>query len=243
MKIPTISAKNLWHWGTLQSERKFEAGKSWEGNLFSMSACPEAWRAIGRFGGYELHVQSDPTVMLDMRSVLHGTTSLDKGIRNLITLWALERKLLEYTEIFQISWFDDELDENVTAQYRTQEEAEIERGDEEDDYKIITSSIQLISTSTLNLRHGFRANEIHGMEFAVIDWAKEHIAQHVMGVYWTGRLDPLAYTAPKAGIFDITKLNLSSTDVLPDDEDGLKGVSGVKWIDIPQLDNHSSIQP
>lgn len=238
MKIPTISAKNLWHWGTLQSERKFEAGKSWEGSLFSMSACPEAWRAIGRFGGSELHVRSEPTVMLDMHSVLYGKTSHDKALRNMITTWALEQGLVKYESIFQLSWFDDELDHTVAFECRTLEEAESERDDDDD--KSITPLTKLISTSTLNLRHGFGENEIHGLEFAVIDWAKAYVAQHVMGVYWDEKLDPLGYSAPRAGMFDLAQLNLSSTEVLPDDEKGLEGVSEVKWITLDSLDHANS---
>ena len=46
-KLPTRKVDALWHWGSLDASQKFERGPSYEGNLFSMSVCPEAWQ-IGR---------------------------------------------------------------------------------------------------------------------------------------------------------------------------------------------------
>jgi hypothetical protein len=241
MKIPTISAKNLWHWGTLQVERKFEAGVSWEGNLFSMSACPEAWRQIARLGGSDLHVRKESTTMLDLHSTLYGKSSNAKALKDLIVEWALDQKLITPQVIYLISWYDDELDDTIGFEFKTKEEAEAELDDDGD--REITSSTKLVSTPELNKRHGFKPDEIIGLEYAAIDWAREHIGQRVMGVYWDEKLDPIGLSAPRAGMFNLAELNLSTTDIVPDDHEGLEGISRVKWVDVPQLDNQSSIQP
>lgn len=234
MKIPTISAKSLWHWGDLNREKKNQNGMSWEGHLFSMSACPLAWEQIAKLGGSKLHVRAEPSVLLDMHTVLFEKTRNAKLIRNHVEAWAIENSLLEPRTVFQVREYDCEADDYRISEYFTQEEAdrEVELMGE----ATIIPTTKLIGTEALHLTHSIPVKFKIGLEYALIDWAKEKLGHRLQGVYWDEPLDPFGNSAPRAGMFDCLSLGLKLESGLPDDEEALLGISSVKWINEKGLD-------
>lgn len=233
MKIPTISAKRLWHWGDLDIKDRYKNGVSLEGNLFSMSACPRAWQQIARLGGAPLHVREQTTELLDMHSVLYAKDKNAAQLRKLVEDWAIDQKLVEYRDLYQISEFDDELDDFRTMEFASLAEAENEADELDVEIKTIR---RLVGTPLLNKSHHQPESNLLGFEYALIDWAREHLSNKVLGVYWDEKLDPLAYSAPRAGMFDSKALELTPAPYVPDDEDAFESISEVRWINAKGLE-------
>lgn len=233
MKIPTISAKSLWHWGDLDIKDRYRNGVSLEGNLFSMSACPKAWQQIARLGGAPLHVRDQSTELLDMHTVLFGTNRFAKDLRKLVEDWALAQKLVEYRDLYQISEFDDELEDYRIMEFASLAEAENEAS--ELDIEVVTIR-KLVGTPILNRSHHQPEGNLLGFEYALIDWARAHVSDKVLGVYWDEKLDPLSYSAPRAGMFESHTLALAPAPYVPDDEDVHELISEVRWINAKGLE-------
>lgn len=228
-KLPIRKAASLWHWGSLDASQKFERGASYEGNLFSMSACPEAWQRISKLGGKQLHLKPGSTTLLDMYSILEAKTPTAKALEQEISEWGVAHGLMEARTIFRLSWHDDELDALRCHDYNTREDAEAEM--EEDDEKTLSQSRTLVGTQELLSRHGFRPHDIIGVQFAMIEWAKERFPGVLAGVYWSDSYDPYNGLAPCAGLFPFDMSSLTAVEDFPDDEDALNGVSKVKWVE------------
>lgn len=230
-KLPTRKVDALWHWGSLDAGQKFERGPSYEGNLFSMSACPEAWRQICRFGGKQLHTKADSSTLLDMHSILDGKSKAAKALKQEISDWGLALGLLEERAIFSVSWYDDELEDEVSTDFLTRSEAEAELFEDEEDGRTLTESLNLVGTASLLSKHGFRGHEIIGVEYAVIEWAQAKFPGVLDGVYWAEIHDPDIYSAPRAGLFPFDLARLTEAEFVPDDDEALEGVSKPKWVD------------
>lgn len=228
MKLPIITARKLWHWGSLEKGRKFERGVSYEGNLFSMSACPQAWCSIGRFGASKLYSTRNSLKLLDLHTILDAKRGAGREIKEVVTQWALDNKLIEKRELFYFSCFDDELDREISFTYPSLEDLLLEHDEYDQDDTAISSNIEYIGTGLLVQRHGFRNGDIVGLEFAVIEWVRANVPD-VHGVYWDDILDPSGLSAPRAGIFRPENLELVIQDDVPDDEDALKSLSSIRW--------------
>jgi hypothetical protein len=228
-KLPVIKVAKLWHWGSLDASHKFERGTSWEGNLFSMSACPEAWQRISKLGGKQLHLKTDTSTLLDLYSILEAKTPTAKALNQEISDWGVAQGLLEARTLYRLTWHDDELDMLQCSDYNTREAAEDEKG--EDDEKTVSEFSTLVGTPELLARHGFRKHDIIKLKFAVIEWAKERFAGVLAGVYWNDSYDPYNGSAPCAGLFPFEVSSLTAVEDYPDDEQALRGVSKVKWVE------------
>lgn len=230
-KLPTRKIAALWHWGSLDAGQKFERGPSYEGNLFSMSACPEAWREICRFGGKQLHTKADNSTLLDMHSILHGKTKAAKALKQEISDWGIAQGLLVEKTIYKVSWYDDELEDHVSTDYLSRSEAEAELDEDEEEGRTLTESLNLVGTASLLSKHGFRGHEIIGVEYAVIEWAQAKFAGVLDGVYWAEIHDPDRYSAPRAGMFPFDLARLTEVEDVPEDHEALDGVSKPKWVE------------
>jgi hypothetical protein len=241
MEVPTISAKKLWHWGALDIQDRYKNGVSLEGHLFSMSACPLAWQQIARLGGSPLHIRNQSSVLLDMHAALYDKRKKAVQFRQHVEQWALNAGLVEYRDVYQTKVYDDELDDFRVHEFATLAEAEEEIDGLDEEVQTLN---KLIGTPALNQSHNFPASYMLGFEYALIDWAKSNLSSAIQGVYWDETLDPLGFSAPRAGMFDATALGLAPAPYVPDDNDGLKGISPVKWLAMDDLVNqHSAPQP
>ncbi|MHD0644312.1 hypothetical protein ACYPKM_01580 [Pseudomonas aeruginosa] len=221
MKVPLVCAQKLWHLGSMNPA--LAAGGSQEGNLLSVSACPEAWSTICKLGGREIFESDKPLRLLDMRELLYGKQH--DRLRKEIEAFGLARGLAERKRVFRVSWFDDELDDTLSCVYGTREQAEAEADDPED----ISEEQMLVCTENLAKLHGQDVRQIfNAMGFLSIEWSREVLGKRVDGVYWTEEYAPLNYSSPRGGLFPHAIQCMKQVESYPDDEDGLEGITVAK---------------
>lgn len=239
MKIPLVIASELWHVGDLDKNTQGER-QSYEGNLFSASACPNAWASIARLGGKQYALQAE-TMLVDMISALKDDQY--EHLRLEVIRWATANRLIEHGVVYVVTYEDSEADpDNCLREihFETEGDALVEAqslGEMDSSVEMETRSVYL-ATETLLKIHGLRRDSASsGLELALIEWARAHLSSRanslVKGVYWDEKLDELGLSAPRAGMFS-TKGFLQQ-EHLPDDEDCLAKV------DFMQMERYQTV--
>lgn len=225
MRLPIRQAQHLWHWGELDLQKKQAAGISFEGRLFSMSAYPNAWRVICKYGDMPLHRSDEPVHLLDSNAIFHSMAYSAKRLRGAIQQWGIDNGLLEHAFIYRVTEEDDELGRELQTFYRTAAEAEAHAEDPEQ----IDWLDLVVCTAALNAINGFPAPDIVDESYILIEWAKQFPQIH--GIYWNDTLHP-GSMAPRSGLYQVPKLTAVDPANLPEDRKLKESVSKVKWIDI-----------
>lgn len=229
MRIPILKFDKLWHLGDLDPNQKYNKGPSQEGNLFSMSRCPEAWQKIVKLGGYPLHEGDRGYTLLDLVALLEPKTRTTRQLRSHIIQWAQKEQLLTPTVVLKAYYEDGETEELMCQIFSLDDREEAE----DDQFDEVVETTILTPTEKLRAIHNLRSSALQDAEdFAMIEWARQHAKDQVDGVYWDGDLDPLAYQAPRAGLFEARVESLKQIDYFPGDEDELVQCGRIRWLDI-----------
>lgn len=221
MKIPLVITSSLWHIGDLQNNTQGQR-QSFEGNLLSASACPNAWMGIARLGGGKYYSLEHETFLLNLTEALHDDQC--QHLRLVVEKWATEQRYIKQGTIYVVPYEDCEADEADSLRemhFCNEEEALAEA----DGYGVeVEARSTLLATQLLLKLHGLSDDSASsGLEFAMIEWARQNLQQSmVRGVYWDERLDELALSAPRAGLFSAQ--GLVERESLPDDEDCMQKV-------------------
>lgn len=185
------------HIGTLDPSHKGVRGPSQEGMGVSFSKHPEDWERIAKLGG-----QPWWQANLSSLNILDGHRFIKKHLPELLA-WGEAQGLSTPTTAYQVSWYDDELEDTVCflAPTRAAAEAEVDYMDEEDyDIKEIASHAP---TRRLVEAMGAPDSDV-GKPSLSIDqdlatlWAR---SQDLDGVWWNDVHDPAALSAPRGVIF------------------------------------------
>ncbi|MAM83057.1 MAG: hypothetical protein CL472_00035 [Acidobacteria bacterium] len=205
MSLPTLKFDRLWHVGSLDPLEK-RVG-SFEGSCLSVSTCPAAWRKIarGHVGGDCYAADTSQIRFLDAHR-------LDQDTKNIILSWGVKEALAELSSIWTVSYYDEELEDEIFFQLddqdrARQEAAEILDIDEDDpcyEQKIASSIAFSNEHKGLPLLHE-RAGQnlpIYG-DINVLDlllplWVESET--DLAGVWWEDRFNPETYSAPRGGI-------------------------------------------
>lgn len=215
MRIPIIKVDKLWHIGDLDITRKFACGTSQEGNLFSVSRCPSAWRQIVKLGGFDLYVGNAGYTLMDMLSITHPTTRSGRQLQSQVRQWAYQQGLLEPRTILQGRYYDDELEQTCLVQLTSQEAEDAEP----DQYEQIDQVIIHVATEKLNKIHNLqKSQDAEAFDFAAIEWARTQHRIALDGVYWNQRYSPSSYQAPRAGLFEANIGKLIKCEAFPANE-------------------------
>ena len=221
VRIPVLVANTLWHWGSLDISKKRAKGISFEGDLFSMSACPNAWLQICRYGAQPLFKTQAPLSLIDSHSIFLSRSHHAKGLQKMLIQWGLAKGLLEEKEIYQYH-FEDE-DGEAFMEFTDLDDAVHEAGDPE----MIETITKVVASAQLKHLHGFNANDVVGHEYVLLEWAKT--IPGVDGVYWDDVLKPFSLSAPRAGLFSVPPLVKSDPLRLPSDTEALSNLGKVEW--------------
>ncbi|MDT8925488.1 hypothetical protein RBE51_22140 [Pseudomonas taiwanensis] len=236
MRVPIIKVDQLWHIGDLDITRKFARGTSQEGNLFSVSRCPAAWRQIVKLGGFDLHVGNAGYTLMDMLSITHPTTQAGRQLHAQVKRWAYQRGLLESRSILQGQYYDDELEQTCLIRLTEQDVDDAEP----DHYERIDQVTIHAPTEKLCEIHNLRSSaDTDAFDFALIEWARIHHRATLDGVYWNEDYKPSAYSAPRAGLFEANIEHLIKCDTYPDNEHELIQVGRISWAQLQPQTQYS----
>ena len=229
MRVPIIKVDRLWHIGDLDITRKYTCGTSQEGNLFSVSRCPAAWRQIVKLGGFDLYVGNADYALMDMLSITHPATRAGRQLQSHVRQWAYQQELLEPRTVLQGRYYDDELGQTCLVQLTPQD---VEDADP-DQYEQIDRVIIHAPTEKLCKIHNLRSSrDEEAFDFALIEWARTHHGTTLDGVYWNQHYNPSAYQAPRAGLFEAKIEKLSKCDSFPANEQELIRVGRISWTEL-----------
>lgn len=238
LRAPLITIDRLWHLGSLKQSEKGSQGPSYEGNLLSVSACPQAWQAIGRFGGRSVHITTRVMRLLDILTLIYGKDTESANLRQQIIEQSLSNGLLQADSVYRYTYYDDELEQDVHCDFRSQDEALLEADGDTDSVQCISG---YFASEKLLAIHRQPSGGIEGIDFAVVEWARD---KGFDGVYWDETLDPLGYSAPRGGLFPKAMRFFKEAHEMPDDEDGLAGVGVSKWENIDEkVEQDAGMQP
>lgn len=177
----------VYHVGNLDSPRK-KPHVSYEGSGLSVSLHPDAWRKIARG-----HVSGDTWELSkdDPKFLLATKANKEKAAQ-----WAVKNGWLEEATRYRVSWFDDEMDDEVSMEFDSLDEAQAEdRGEPEP-----VNSYTFAKKGKDYWRKAFQSKPDNSMasDFAVL-WFAE--GRGYDGVWWNDKLDPVRLSAPRGVIF------------------------------------------
>lgn len=188
--LPTLTAKVVWHVGTMDPESK--GTTSFEGAGLSVSVHPKAWRAIAKLGGLDLWRLTNPNgKFLDARK-------LTKSEKQAIIQWGVENQYVALQTTYRV-WSTDEDGEEQYMEVPTREDAEEEAYG--DDTAIEEVSDAAIGTAKLVQRgkNPSVTRDLVGVfDILLTVWVED--TTDLDGVWWKERLDVLGLSAPRGVI-------------------------------------------
>lgn len=207
--MKTKTFKKLYHIGLMtglqEGRRQRRSTSSQEGHCLSVSECPDAWRQIAKIGGYPLWELAKPG-----NAFLHAH-ALKKAERKLIEAWALQQGFVQAGTLFQ-AWSTDEEGEPIFGLYLTREEAVDELGEDADEASDIKEVPAVLPTEALSAYCQQKVDFLGVEDMIQLCYADKVLG--LDGVFWNDRLDPYAYSAPRAGILPHKLAEWSVTEVV-----------------------------
>jgi len=179
------SFAKLWHVGSMNPKDKRPG--SYEGAGLSVSVHPEDWQQIAEIGGdlWELSKKGNKFVNF------HRMT---KAQKQTIAQWGVQNGYVQHVEVWRATWYDDEREENVYADFLTQQEAQAES----DKVKLVKNQLQ--GTDKLKQRtHNPNTDTTVAFDLLVTVYAEEQL--ECDGVWWDDNYNPENLSAPRGVIF------------------------------------------
>ncbi len=186
LTVKTLKKKLVWHVGDLSRRRVSD--RSFEGNALSVSMHPVAWSRIARLDSslYRMRRRDGhPGLFVDL------TSPPDDLLKRAVRAGFAERGTA-----WQHSYWDDELDSEVSVLFASEEDAA--RESDEGDGTVEQVEV-LLPTSRLRRLHRDLSLALVS-DFAVMALLEEG-EPRVDGVWWREALDPAIYSAPRGAIF------------------------------------------
>lgn len=179
------------------------SGASHEGIGLSVTYCTddviEAWEYIARLGGTK-------KATLRRRDNRPGhfvlySRALEKSAIN----WAVSAGLLTAAVGYEVSWFDDELNDRMSAQFSSRQDAEDEMLEYEE-YGAKISAVTIFHAArelVVRWQQHFSGNTPITPEHAVVEATNIYVTSaypQFDGVWWEDRLSPETLSAPRGVI-------------------------------------------
>lgn len=187
---PIHRASKLWHVGTMNPSDKRQGSQ--EGAGISVSRHPDEWREIGRgvvTGDTWVFRQSPAARLLDFHKL-----TLDQHA--VIAAWGVDHSFLLATTLFEVSYYDDELEAEVTTKFASREQAEYESEDFDGDIAEVPG---YLATDALKLHSRGPCEPIMVPDMIAIAFAELEL--DLAGCWWSDILDPIRLSAPRGVLF------------------------------------------
>lgn len=185
-----LTEGSVFHVGTFDLSTKGAHGDL-EGRGLSVSLVPDAWRSIARLGDapeWRLS-KSPPGRFLDALALRPCRPTLEE--------WGFEHGLVEQSEMWVVKWYDDELDDEVSFLFETEEEAIAEQS-YRDDAQPLEHVMRWTQTGKLYREVGrtLQAPSLAYDDLCIVAAR----AAGLDGVWWEEDLDEAVLSAPRAVI-------------------------------------------
>lgn len=188
--LPLYQPDKVWHVGSFNPADKNMHGSSQEGTGLSVSECPEDWAGIVGLGGY-------PTWELERADARFlDYHAMSDAQRAALLAWGIDRGYAQLREMFKMSYFDSEYEEERYQLLDTREDAELE-GCEYDDAVIEAVTVPY-PTAAMHERLKFRAEPLSVQDFLATFYVEDATA--LDGVWWHDTHEPEALSAPRGVI-------------------------------------------
>jgi len=191
--LPTKSFRKLWHAGTLDAKDK-RAG-SLEGAGLSVSQHPREWIDIATLGAVPVwECTRAGNRFLNFHNIV-------PGLREEIVGWGLEHGYIVRGSVWRICWYDDEWDDELCADYASEDEA---RADAHADEKFSrVTKIEdprraVLATKKLQQRVLGAAHPTIVFDCLTTVYVED--ATSLDGVWWADQLDLSRLSAPRGVI-------------------------------------------
>lgn len=185
-KMPIKTMKNIFHVGMM--DKTLKAKGSFEGSGLSISTEPKAWVKINPFTGGDLFsCKKRDNQFLDFYS-------LNEEQKKEIIEWGIKEYYVVLTTLYRITYFDDEMDCDLSYLYDSFEQAQ-ENADEDVE---VESESGYVSTPYMDEKV-----MSHGKDFNPLDLLCTLFVDEVLdidGVWWEEILDVNKYSAPRGVI-------------------------------------------
>ncbi len=194
MNLPTLHIESVVHIGTMRVDLKGSIYEtSYEGAGLSVSSEPDAWEAIARLGGLPWWQLTNPD------GEFLNALAIPEPLKHHITKWGLANQYVKDVAIWEVTWWDDELEEERYTLFTNPTEAKEEMEDESYPDAKIHKGRSLAPTSRLEKRILIEGAPI-GLtwDHLLTIWTEDET--NLDGVWWEEVLDPLNLSAPRGVI-------------------------------------------
>lgn len=188
MSFPSLSFARLWHVGSMDIRKKRPG--SHEGSGLSVSLHPDAWERINSFTAGDQWKLTKPH-----NRFLHFHR-LTQPAHAAIAAWGVRQTLVEPATLFRVSWYDDEMEQEMYFDHLTREGAEEEADSRE---QAISEVSGMVATDAMLRRVGVDSLPTAMTRDLLTTLFVEDEFQWD-GVWWADLLDVSRYSAPRGVI-------------------------------------------
>lgn len=187
---PSRKLKQAYHVGTMNHADKRRGSQ--EGAGLSISKHPDAWRQIA-----PSFVSGDDWVVRPQKAAhFLDIHKLKQPHRAVIETWGIEKGLTEMAPIFELTYFDDEFEQDFTCLFTNEQDA-IAESDECGGQ--VTPVQGLVASDALKAISLNDCEPVLVHDMLTIAYAE--LALHLTRCWWTDRLDIERLSAPRGVIF------------------------------------------
>lgn len=187
VEAPAITLAGLTHIGTLN--RTDKGAHSYEGQGLSVSQHPEEWGRIAKLGGTVWNIGPDAGAQFLNYHELTGQQ------REAIAAFGVAAGHVTVEDVFSVTYWDDEWEQEFTAVFRSRADAEDEAEEREG---VVSMSSTLAATASFP-DSTVKAGDIQVEDVLTTVWVEE-VATDFVGVWWDDDFDPERLSAPRGVI-------------------------------------------
>lgn len=189
-----FSIDSVWHVGNLDKMKK--SSFSLEGDLLSVSLTPKTWSKLARANGVNHKLELKGALYVDFYDFLEH--NLDDIIR-----WANDKGYINKEKVYSFTYYDDEIDEELTFSFDTVDALVSEFPDASDDEIHIDESYVLSETYIAQNKSSSKSK--YDITNVQIEFIEDHVVadnEQIVGIWWNDAFRPESFSAPRGGIFN-----------------------------------------
>lgn len=196
-QLPLINIKDdLYHVGSMDiSKRK---NNSYEGRGLSISTAPDAWRSINRG-----NTTGDTYQLIKPNNSFIDMHKISKKQFKKLYAWGIDNGYLKNTTVYTYTYYDDEMDQDLSHEFVSYEKLLKELDIDEDEYteKLEYGEIEVNNDGVVITDKFKTTTGSDHLDLIVSIYAQENKLD-IDGLYWRDKLDIRKYSAPRGVIFD-----------------------------------------